>query len=278
MISARGVLAVVLTLAPTAAVASPIEVLSVVGMARAAGRSLGTGGIDAGKLLEVPRGATLQVLLPRRGRERDVLALSVAGPVVLRLDRASAEVTLVEGQGAVRLAGGGGAIERSGWRVVLGDAGATVVLQGQTLHVLVGRATLSAVPSTLDPVSRFVAGLGASSPPTTVAASRVAHLGLSTLQLGAGRPSGEVLSRLDALQPPPAWTPTIDEVTTAEVKRARRWTQQQRQAAREAASCGCTESRGSGAGPVAGKNAFNPLERTTTILKVKITDVPKRLP
>jgi hypothetical protein len=274
----RGVvLAFLVALAPAANVdAAPIHVLSVVGGVQAGDRPLVPGVVDAGRL-EVQRGATVQALLPCascRGAPR-TLALSVAGRSVLRLG-GSSEVAIVDGEGAVRLAGGG-ALQRSGWRVALEDD-ATVVLQGRTLHVLVGRASLRATPATLDPVSRFLARFGETSPPMIVNAGRVAWLDLTSRTLGVGRPSAEVLARLDALQPPAPWTPPLDEVSAAEVKRARRWTQQQRQAAREAASCGCTESRGPGAGPIAGRGAFNPLERTTTIIRVKVTDVPRRLP
>jgi hypothetical protein len=282
-----------------AAADGSVEILSVVGAVRSGGAVVAAGQHLPGNharpaLVVVPRGASLTALLTARGRPQ---ALSAAGPLLLRLLGPGSDVVRLEGDGSLRLAGHDATLRATGWNVKLGvsrlsltrvdgvdlasflierDAWSTIVLDGDQLYVLEGSVLVT--PGRW-PLGRLLSLLApAPPPPFLLGAPQHACLELSRAVRGQGPPPPEVLQRLAVLETPPAWVPDAGRVTPAEVKRARRQGELQRQAAREAASCGCTESRGSAGQWSSSRSVVNPLERTSGVFTVRVKGMPRGLP
>lgn len=299
LLAALAALCVASPVAATAADGS-VEILSVVGAVRSSGAAVTAGqrlpaNTARPALVVVPRGAALTALLTARGRP---VALSAAGPLVLRLLGPGTDVVRLEGDGSLRLAGHDTSLRTAGWNVKLGvsrlsvkrvndvdlasflierDAWSTIVLDGDHLYVLDGGVLV--MPARQPLVGRLLSLLApASSAPFLLGAPQHARFELRRTVRGQGPPPPEVLQRLAVLETPPAWVPDAGMVTPAEVKRARRQTELQRQAAREAASCGCTESRGSAGQWSSSRSVVNPLERTSGVITVRVKGMPRGLP
>ncbi len=253
--------------------ARPLRLLSLTGAARVDGEAtVAPSRWPAGALLDLSCGAVAQLLVETPA---GALALAVRGPARVRLLGRAAEVDVLEGR-ALRLAGAG-ALQAAGWRLELDG---TALLDGERLFVLEGRASLRPLPGgAVGPVLRFARaiadepGLAAGVQPT---AGHAVRLGLTRAELTPGAPPEPLLAELSRFQPPPAWRSRPPEVTLAEVRRAEQWTREQRRSERQAASCGCTESRGPGGAPVLGSGpGVNPLERSGSLLRLRVVGIPR---
>lgn len=276
-------LAIALLVAPALAVPTgrPIRVLSLLGEGQVNGDSLSAPGEwPAGSELELKRSSIAQVMLPG-------LSLSVVGPARLRLLGQSAEVELWRGE-LVRLSGQG-LILASGWELRLEGQGATVLLDGARCYALEGRVRIGARAEAVGPVQRLLRQL--SGAPTRwltgmATGPRVARGSMESgqsarfllsggVEIMIATPPPERLALTRRFAVPDRWEPPLTPVSPASIRRATRLVREQRQAQREGASCGCTESRGPGAPPLSGANPTTALERNRGTVRVQVTGVPR---
>jgi hypothetical protein len=212
-------------------------------------------------------GETLQLLLAGGGR-----TAGICGPARLRV-LAGADIELLFGEGPLLLTGNGGRLIL--WRrgsVILDPAGSAVLLHGDRLYVVRGRARV-ALRAGQPPASAPARPLA-----RTLKAGQWVRLDAGAgLAMADGRPPAELLARGRSHGPPPAWDPEgLDEVSVEDVERARQRTAEERQAAREAASCGCTEGSGSGTDHTSGGDRTTTLEQFKARLQVKVSGLPAR--
>jgi hypothetical protein len=218
-----------------------------------------------GAALSVPAGTTLQLLLQApgpsaRSASHDAV-LSLLGPARGRLLSAgSGELYEVE---AARLSGPAWFRFPGRLRVSPGEHGSVIFARGQ-LHVRSGEVSLSSPGA----------------PTVVLRGPRSARIGLD----------GELLEAFETLAPaterrlarfgaPPVWLHALGPVGAAEVGRAVEVVRAEQQAARQAASCGCTESRGGTVGQLPGSGTgLSPIERSGTTLRVRITGIPRSVP
>jgi hypothetical protein len=272
-----------------------VHLLSVMGNVTLDGGPLeGPRRLPPDALLVLGSASVVQLLLPGKessvgpaGQRQErilpaVTAASIGGAARLRLVQGTRLV--FRGDGAARVAGTGFILEVDGWTVEPWHLGGAVLVHGHRVHALQGQIFLyPPAASTLDPVGRLARRLFSGEPSAVqmLAAGQVARLGLDgrlSVQ-PAGAPDPAVLRALETFQPPPAWRPEIRPVTVAEVRRAAHFTELQRQTERETASCGCTESRGSGSAPFSGGGPqLNPLETTQAGVRIRVTGLPRVVP
>jgi hypothetical protein len=265
------------------------QVLSISGQARARQTPLSVGEeLPVGSMIEVETAAVLQLFL-RPGLVAAVLGpawvevladgLEVhTGETVALLARQSDGLEVHTGE-TVALAGQGGVLVARGWRIALHPHGASVLLDGSQAYVQEGRARL------LPPLARRGWRLLSQLPAESIQSEQIVgrgQLGIlgssDRAQIVAGRPPEELVRRVRRYQAPERFTPTLDEVSLAEVQKVKRWGQEQTQAQREAASCGCTESKSSSGGTLNGQNgAQTPLEKINTPVRVLILGLPRKI-
>jgi hypothetical protein len=216
--------------------------------------------------VQVGAGETLQLLLPGGGS-----VAGVCGPARLRVG-AGADLALLSGAGPLLLSGAGGRLLLPRGSVQLDPAGAAVLLHGHRLYVLRGRARVA-----------WAAGAGVAAPASqpvarTLQAGSYVELDPSgALAVAAGSPAPALLTRARNHGAPPPWNPGgVDRVTVEDVKRARQRTREERQAAREAASCGCTEGSGQGVDQTGGRDRTTTMEQFKARLRVRISGLPAR--
>jgi len=235
---------------PSLARSEAVRVLSVVG----AGALRAGAQLAAESALAVPARTTVQP-----GLGEAVLAL--LGPARGRVSGRGLELYEAE---AARLSGRGLLIVPGGFRVEVKRGGSVVFERGQ-LHVLAGRAVVSSPREEL---------LGELLSPRSVRLGFFGELLSPQSALGAG-----TLRRLSRFQPPPPWRHALGPVSAAEVGRAVETVRAERQRERQAASCGCTESRGGSVGQLPGSgSALSPIERSSATLRVRITGIPRSAP
>jgi hypothetical protein len=263
-------LLVLLVSAPRAALAGPlqgqVEVLSVVGTARAGGKRLEAGAaLHAGAVVElVSRDAGVQLVLARR------MAVGLCDRASARLLGAGADVVLDQG-GVARLAGRGSVVSGR-LRAELGADG-IVLLQGGRLFVQEGRVTVrSILAPPARPIRTVVHSGEQVSPGRAVRAARSGDLKLRWLEPPAG-----LVARTLVYQPPPPWDPGEDPVEVgAQVKRTQQRVEARQQRERELATCGCTESSGPGLDPSKERNK-TVIEGRRGTVRVRVRGVPRRI-
>jgi hypothetical protein len=241
-----------LGLLPSAARGEPVaRVIAVVG---APGEALRAGDpLEAGASLVVRSGTTVQLAL-------GPASLAIVGPARGRVGQRGLELFEAE---AARLAGRGLLVVPGGYRVE-GATGSVVFERGQ-LHLRSGEARVS--PPALGPT-------------IALRAPRSVRLGLQgeLLPARAALPA-EIEERLDRFGPPPRWRLSLGPVSAAEVSRAVEIVRAERERERQAASCGCTESRSGSVGQLPGSgSSLSPIERSASTLRVRITGVPRSAP
>lgn len=283
--------------------ATPARVVSVIGKVTANGNALKTddstrlSAVAPGTMLQVSGGAVAQLML------RGSLSVGIMGQATVTVGGKSADVEVHQSEGAVRLGGAGGSLTVKGWRVALAPAGASVILHGSRLYVLEGTALVQmprvVTPKPVPPASEEPGQPGMStststsastttappSPPapvlpttTTLAAGKAMALSLKIVPATAGAtPPTVVLRATSAHGTPAAWMPGLGSVSLQDVQQARVWMQAERQAQRETAACGCTEGGGAQVGALGGKGVeTGNVQKTTTVIKIRIDGVPKK--
>lgn len=287
------VVGVLLLALPTAALADkplPVQVVTVQGTVTAGGHQVTTSGsqftaVAAGSPMDVAPGASAQLLL-----HGGSLSVGVLGHAQLILGVAKTDVQVTRLDGAVRMAGAGGALTVQGWRVELDQAGASVLLHKGCLYVLGGTALLRMPPVKVitpppAPAPAPDQPAIAAPPPapilpttTTLAAGKSMPLGLKIVPATAGaRPPLEVLRGTASHGTPAPWTPALAKVSKDDVKAARVWMQAETQAQRETAACGCTDGGGAQGGSLGGAGVeTGNVQKTVTVIKIRIDGVPKK--
>ena len=232
---------------------------------------------------------TWRVLEAKRTSLRAGAALPVGTrvrvPLAARLHVMRAEELLISAKGAVELEFGdakrpgrvtifafqspGGAVQVA--TSIPGD----VRLPGQRrLRVLPGGATV-VITGQIVLVRRGRCVVESSSGKKLVVAVGQRHV-LGTA--GAGL-SAQALARLNRYGAPPPWTSRQSKTLRADLKRVKRWTAARQQAAREMASCGCTEGSGPGqAGNQQGGGVGGVLmlEGRNATLRVRVKGLPRK--
>lgn len=212
------------------------------------------------KSVRVSDGSVVQILLDEHW------AVGLVGPLRVRMDSSQGQISLLEDSGTVRLAGKGGVLStRDGWQIKLISDDASVLFSTKKLFVLRGKVVCA-------PPSR-----SASRPtPRTLSSAQTARLGSDgALQLIDDSPDPALVMQSQAYQPPAPWTPQVTRFSQDLVRQASAWTQQQQQAAKEMATCGCTEGSGSGVGPVDGPDALKPPEQRRATIRVRVRGIPR---
>lgn len=187
-------------------------------------------------------------------------ALAIVGPARGRVGQRGVELFEVE---AAQLAGRGLLVVPGGYRVEA--ATGSVVFERGQLHLRSGEARVSPP---------------AQGPTIALRAPRSVRLGLQgeLLPARAALPA-ETVERLGRFGTPPPWRLALGPVTAAEVSRAVEIVRAERERERQAASCGCTESRGGAVGQLPGSGSTqSPIERSASTLRVRITGVPRSAP
>ncbi len=236
--------------------------------------------------LKLDRGAAALILITAGTDPSGSLAVAMTGGSSVKILGSGAEVTLLRGN-RIALSGAGTLLLR-GWRIELKGS---ILVQDYVVYVTSGQAKIrgrdimehsdtlrDTAPSLL---TKLLSGLGSSPRPRSpqrIKAGQSARLEIGGgITVAAGLPSLEShLIWSKALVPPP-WTPDIGSVNPGAMNKAKKLTRQRLQAQRETASCGCTESSGSGGPAVGSGGTVTPVERTNAVVRVRITGMPRRI-
>lgn len=256
------------------------RVISVIGSASARGQAVSAGAsLAPGSTLDVGRGAVVQLLFG------DHLSAGIAGPTRVQLSSQQAHVVVHDEGGAIRLCGANGLLRTGGWSVALGARGAAVMLHGGALYGLRGEAMvrLSMLGAgKLSGVGRLLGltGQGTIAPTFKQLGAgqvmRLAGIG-NSMQASPGAAPPRVQQLTARYAPPAPWRPRVGQVSTADVRQARRWMQRERQAQRETAACGCTEGGGAQGEHLGGKGLEgSTAEQKHAVVRVRVVGVPRK--
>ncbi|MFH1130165.1 MAG: hypothetical protein V1754_02445 [Pseudomonadota bacterium] len=246
--------------------AGDIQVVSIVGHAAVGESAMRKDAIlEANEILNIAKGSIVQLLVDNR------VALSLCGPAKVKIERDPIQLMFLEGE-KFRVAGTGVAMLKRGWRIELGSDGASVLLFGQTLYVLFGKATVHLEPRSRDSKT-------ASEKNYEIVAGQIGVVGEEgQMVVKQGRPEPWILKQTLIYEPPAIWFPQVGQVTLSQVDRAEKWTQEQLKTDREMVSCGCTETSDSSGGPVSGQGpSIDPLEKRNTTIRVRINGMPPKI-